>query len=300
MTSLPNEAKVIAVVVTYNRLEMLKDCINALKEQSRKPDGILVVNNGSTDDTGEWIKRQEDILVIDQANSGGAGGFYSGTKKAYELNYDWIWLMDDDTIPAGTALEELFNAYKRWDNEDPQEWPRLMASKVVWRDGTVHPMNIPDIWTKDREKIFTAVAKSTLPIRSSSFVSVMFHRSMVERYGLPISDYFIWNDDLEYTARILRHELGVIVPKSIVCHNTSDKYIPMVSSGQRFYYEIRNKLWIIRLSDAFAIKEKGKYIPYLHKTIRKYLFFHRFNPASLVLVARGLWDGLFKKPKLNS
>ena len=56
MTSLPNEAKVIAVVVTYNRLEMLKDCINALKEQSRKPDGILVVNNGSTDDTGEWIK----------------------------------------------------------------------------------------------------------------------------------------------------------------------------------------------------------------------------------------------------
>jgi rhamnopyranosyl-N-acetylglucosaminyl-diphospho-decaprenol beta-1,3/1,4-galactofuranosyltransferase len=295
-----NEERVIAVVVTYNRLDMLEDCVTALKKQSRKPDEILVVNNGSTDNTGEWLAQQEGILYINQDNLGGAGGFCAGIKKAYDLNCDWIWLMDDDTIASDTALEELFIAHKQWEDEEPQQYPQLLASKVVWRDGSIHPMNIPDIWTKDRERIFAAVSKSALPIRSSSFVSVMIRRTMVERYGLPIADYFIWNDDLEYTARILRYEFGVIVPKSVVCHNTGDKYIPMVSSGQRFYYEIRNKIWIIRFSNAFALREKGKYIPYLNRTIRKYLFFHNFKPASMFLVVRGVWDGLTKKPKQNS
>ena len=47
--------KVIAVVVTYNRQKLLSECITALRNQTRKPDAILVVNNGSTDDTGANI-----------------------------------------------------------------------------------------------------------------------------------------------------------------------------------------------------------------------------------------------------
>ena len=49
--------KVVAAVVTFNRLELLKQSINALRNQSKKPDAILVVNNSSTDGTGEWLER---------------------------------------------------------------------------------------------------------------------------------------------------------------------------------------------------------------------------------------------------
>ena len=99
--------KVIAVVVTYNRQFLLAQCISALKNQTRKIDKILVINNGSTDNTEAWLRSQPDIDFITQENVGGAGGFYTGIKTGYERKYNWIWLMDDDGYPKEDALEKL-------------------------------------------------------------------------------------------------------------------------------------------------------------------------------------------------
>ena len=99
--------KAIAVVVTYNRLTLLKECITALRNQTQKPDAILVVNNGSTDDTGKWLLAQNDLLIISQGNTGSAGGFETGINWAYKNNYSWIWCMDDDGYPKEDALEKI-------------------------------------------------------------------------------------------------------------------------------------------------------------------------------------------------
>src|SRR4028119_2142102 len=101
--------KIIAVIVTYNRLALLKKCIAGVQQQSRRPDGILVINNSSTDGTVEWLATQE-VTVVTQPNLGGAAGFSTGIKEAYKRGADWIWLMDDDTIPTSSALEKLTNA----------------------------------------------------------------------------------------------------------------------------------------------------------------------------------------------
>ena len=99
--------KVIAVVVTYNRQALLAQCISALRKQTRKVDNILVINNGSTDQTETWLSNQPDIDLITQENLGGAGGFYTGIKTAFEQSYTWLWLMDDDGLPKEDALEKL-------------------------------------------------------------------------------------------------------------------------------------------------------------------------------------------------
>jgi rhamnopyranosyl-N-acetylglucosaminyl-diphospho-decaprenol beta-1,3/1,4-galactofuranosyltransferase len=99
--------KVIAVIVTYNRQQLLSECITALKNQTRKVDKILVINNGSTDETSSWLQSQHDIDHISQENVGSAGGFYTGIKTAYESGYNWMWMMDDDGYPKEDALEKL-------------------------------------------------------------------------------------------------------------------------------------------------------------------------------------------------
>src|SRR3990170_1109632 len=99
--------KIAAVIVTYNRIQLLKECINALHIQTRKLEEIIVVNNSSTDGTLEWLNSQKDLTTITQENSGSAGGFHTGIKAAYEKGYDWIWCMDDDAEPELNALEEL-------------------------------------------------------------------------------------------------------------------------------------------------------------------------------------------------
>ena len=68
---------IIAVVVTYNRIELLKRTVRCL-QQNKPVSSIVVVNNGSTDATAEWLKTQSGLTVINQVNVGGSGGFYTG------------------------------------------------------------------------------------------------------------------------------------------------------------------------------------------------------------------------------
>ena len=109
---------IAAVVVTYNRKELLTECLTAIAEQTRIPDTILIIDNASTDGTEEMFAKDGvfDNALFDyqkmESNLGGAGGFYEGIRRAFNNGADWIWIMDDDTIPSKTALEEICNAMR--------------------------------------------------------------------------------------------------------------------------------------------------------------------------------------------
>ncbi len=70
--------QIAAVIVIWNRLDELKGGITALRQQTRPPDQIIVINNGSTDCTREWLQAQTDLHVIHQDNRGAGGGFATG------------------------------------------------------------------------------------------------------------------------------------------------------------------------------------------------------------------------------
>ena len=132
--------KIAAVVVTYNRYSLLTECINALKCQTYSLFDILIIDNASTDGTGEKLKEFVDQGSIQYFNTGsnigGAGGFNYGIRTAYELGYDYFWLMDDDTIPSETALEQLLKAKKILCDDFG-----FLCSNVLWTDGSVHLQN---------------------------------------------------------------------------------------------------------------------------------------------------------------
>ncbi|WP_295266446.1 glycosyltransferase, partial [Veillonella sp.] len=93
---------VVAIVVTYNRLELLKECIQALQSQSLALD-ILVVDNNSNDGTRGYIEKlaltNKNIIYKNTGeNLGGAGGFNFGLKIAAKMDYEYVWIMDDDCI----------------------------------------------------------------------------------------------------------------------------------------------------------------------------------------------------------
>ena len=63
--------KILTALITHNRLELLKRCVNSLENQSFKDHEILVINNSSTDGTEEYLK-SKNINTITQSNSGSA------------------------------------------------------------------------------------------------------------------------------------------------------------------------------------------------------------------------------------
>ena len=89
------------VIVTYNRLELLKECLLCIDKQVKKFDSVLIVDNYSTDGTREYLKNKEDRyhIIYEKFNGGGAKGFKDGVAYTNDnLDVDWVLLIDDDAM----------------------------------------------------------------------------------------------------------------------------------------------------------------------------------------------------------
>ena len=281
-----------ALVVTHNRQELLRESLAAVLGQTRAPDQVIVVDNASTDGTAAMVEREFPAvdLVRLEVNGGGAGGFHEAVRVGVERGYDWLWALDDDTIPRPDALERLLAARGRADGMGE---PVMLASRVLWTDGNVHPMNLPNIDARDPQRFIDGLTAGLPPLRWATFVSVLFSTAAVRRHRLPRKDFFLWSDDIDFTARILRRERGYFVPDSVAVHKTKTAHHPY-QGGDRFYYAVRNSLWVMR-GDALDPFELIGHTMLLVGQSFRYLSHERFRPRAFAVVLRGLRDGVLKR-----
>jgi GT2 family glycosyltransferase len=292
---------VAAVVVTYNRRDLLLESLAAVTGQTRAPDAVIVIDNASTDESAEAVRLgfpSAQLSVLGQ-NTGGAGGFACGIALALADGADLIWLMDDDTVPEPEALAALLAARQRQPGR-PGRPPAVVASRVVWTDGRAHPMNTPrakPFASKAELAAAAAAVDGGLPIRSASFVSILVDAEACRERGLPQADYFLWNDDFEFTTRLLRGGAGLLCPASVVVHKTRTFGSTDVDPGQRFYYEVRNKIWTLRSGAALAPAER---LLYTGATLRRWARTYARSSDRKTLrscLRRGLAAGVRTRPR---
>ena len=201
-----NSNVVLAVVVTFNRLDELKVCVAALKSQSYGSLNILVVNNGSTDGTKEWLTQQSDVIVINQENLGGAGGFYTGMKYMYDNGYEWLVMMDDDGIPDKNEIKNLIQSYDKVVSAVGKEviLNALVADKddkdytaFLWARGSRRTTKITEL---QKEQFFNDI---------HPFNGTLVKRSVIEKIGMIKKEMFIWGDEKEYMARAIHNGIEI-------------------------------------------------------------------------------------------
>ena len=246
--------RVAAVVVTYNRLPLLQKCIEKLESQT-KPCDILVVDNASTDGTAVWlVERQSENTRLRARNTGenlgGAGGFNYGMRWAVEAGYEYLWVMDDDCLPEPDALEKLLEADIYLKGE--YGW---LSSVALWTDGTECRMNRQKL-KKSFYEYSPLMKYGLVQAEQATFVSLFLRAETVRRVGLPIRDFFIWGDDIEYTRRVaVREGLPCFVAgQSQVVHAMKENggsSIAIDSSERidRYRYAFRN--------EAFTYRQEG-------------------------------------------
>lgn len=249
-----NSDRVAAVVVTFNRLKLLQECVQALREQSYKLAAIFVVNNSSVDGTEEWLLQQQDVITITQPNLGGAFGFYTGIKMASEEEYEWVWCMDDDGRPQPDALEKLMAFH--------QLKPCVINALVCDKD---NPENL--VFKTGAYIKATDIQEAVVKDAANFFNGTLIHLNVINKVGLPLKQLVIWGDESEYYNRI-RFRFGFplfTVANSIHLHPAQSGVFYKkewdIEKDWKPYFFVRNKIFV------FLSKYRSALIAYVNYTL---------------------------------
>lgn len=197
MEKIGNSIQVAAVVVTYNRKVLLQRCIAALR--SNTPHDIIVVDNGCTDGTAEWLDKQVDLQVVHQQNVGGSGGFYTGIQRAMQTEAEWIWCMDDDVRPHADCLSRLM-VHATELSLGIMAPRRLMEGRIFTNDFCHYNLTNP-FCSMYQDRLNRRLVDGPTEIVGTAFEGLCISRKAVESIGLPNKDFFIFCDDTDYCLR---------------------------------------------------------------------------------------------------
>jgi GT2 family glycosyltransferase len=242
---------VTAVVVTFNRLNLLKECIAALQAQTCASSTIFVINNASTDDTRSYLdalasEHPDRIIASHLAeNTGGAGGFSKGLHLALTNGADWVWMMDDDARPHPTALKELLKVANNIDN--------IYGSLAVNGENTSWPTTLLD----DGKAVQLANdVPAAARVDSIPLLGFLIHRTLVEKIGYPDAGFFIAADDVEYCVRARCAGADIVIAGNSHIEHPRAQITEIHLLGLRIaylslppwkrYYDTRNRLLIAR------------------------------------------------------
>ena len=265
MSQPPSAGRLVAVVVTNDRLEQLKVTLARLS-QSPPEDlaALLVVDNASTDGTAEWLAGQGETrlhIIRSETNIGGAGGFEAGLRHAMRhLAPDWILVMDDDARPAPGALAAFHDAQR--------DARTAYAAATRYPGGGICEMNRPGLnpfarpsvlWRtltgggRDARHLGAAAFEGgeLHEIDMGSFVGLFVPRAAIERVGYPDGGLFLYGDDVIYCLALRAAGIPILFDPRLgfehdcatyAAHETTLRVRPL----WKVYYIMRNRLIMYR------------------------------------------------------
>jgi GT2 family glycosyltransferase len=267
--------RVAAVIVAFNNCEMLRDLLNDLYTQVRVPDNIIVIDNASTDPTGDMVKsnfgRTQYIRLNE--NSGSAGGYHEGLKLAIK-NCDFVWTFDDDVRLKPNSLSELLEGFRALNATY-----KIGAVRCV---GEHHPIAVPT-------EMDIITWRGTL-IKIEAILAA----------GLPRKEYFIYGEDIDFSYRMKKQ--GYVfywIPKSQCIERRQGKTdrrlfgreVKIYRDSFRFYYAFRNEINIYL--QYRRIRELYKTVLYAMK-VAVFILVTRSpqKRATIYAIFQGILDGI--------
>ena len=186
--------KVSVVIPTFNRINLLERAVNSVIKQTKEPNQIIVVDDGSDDNSSEMVKQKfGSVILFRQKNR----GVSAARNKGIEISKgDWIALLDSDDEWKPNKLEKQINAL----NKDPDCF--FSHTNETWiRNG------IRINQGKRHKKYGGYIFDKCLDICRISPSSVLFKKSILEHVGLFDDDLHVCEDYDLWLRITLNHKI---------------------------------------------------------------------------------------------
>ena len=235
---------VAAVVVTYNRADLLAGMLAGLAAMDRQPDAVIVVDNASTDHTQQVLAAATNPgLHVERMseNLGGAGGFHHGTRVAHERGHDRIWLMDDDVVPAPDCLTVLMAHDEACLMAVREDRSGALVEKAATRFDLRRPWAVkPKTGMVETEYGTRAAMPELVELHNVAFEGFLVRREVIDRIGLPDPSFFIFYDDVDFALRARRAGWRIWAVRDAVLVRQLDFDQQHDLAGWKGYFMYRN------------------------------------------------------------
>lgn len=275
---------ICAVVVTFNRKELLLECLDALFNQTYKLSKIYLIDNNSSDGTYELLEQngylQNPALVYERLdeNLGGAGGFSYGLQKAYQNGHDFYYLLDDDAEPKNDAIEKLVPFL----DQGHAAFASAVYSNFDLKETNYRgDFDFCDFYPVLHKPLpLGEYTKESIEIDMASFVGFLVSHHAVKQIGFPRSEFFIHYDDTEYSIRIAQLSKILLIPKSVIYHKEKRQEEKIQKS---FLWFKKNRIRYDKLWIKYFGKRNSIYLAKKHSTC-KVFFYLRLLTEYLTLI----------------
>jgi len=244
--------------------------------------------------------------IYKSENDGGSGGYYEGIKRAYKDNFDWIWIMDDDSEPTKDCLEKLFNATigNNLSFVGPLVYGTHKSSFEYYHNKRItnqyfrfHEDNANN-WLEAETKEYPS--KLYFPINACGFVGPLVNVKIGRKTGLPRKDFFILLDDTEFTYRLSKHAPGLLVKDAIIRHKDivdfEENGMLNIKNYWKMYYWARNRLLFLKANNGIIPVITMSIIYFSGYTFRHFIFrYHKESLGLLLLRYKGIIDAVLGK-----
>lgn len=234
------------VICNYNKSEYVKNCVATILSQTYMERDIYVVDNASVDDSVKVLKEcygDKITILCNEENWGGAGGFDRGLEHCMELGYQYILLVDNDTLFAKDAIEKMYSYLST--HEDVG----MCGATILQMDNREHIQEVGGMINYNRYEIspnyrnwkITDEIPEKVECDFLAACAVLVKREVLEKVGIMRRDYFVYWDDIEWCRRCKDAGYRLVALKDAhVWHKWSANTITKFAFTE--YYGRRNRL----------------------------------------------------------
>lgn len=280
-------AEYAIVIVTYNREQLLRECVAHAMNQTSRPACLIIVDNASTDGTKTYLQSLDqgdnlDIIYLPN-NIGGAGGFAAGMERAVQKNVACVLMIDDDAILAEDYMEKILVARCKY----PQYKAFAGTVETGGKIDTFHRRNLQKIGLLMKTVQEESYKQDYFTCDIASFCGMVADTDLIRQMGLPHRNYFIFFDDAEYSLRIRKASRFLVVTDARLNHKKGEK-IPKYPRRYEWkdYYAIRNRILMVKEHGNLLDEAVNFFDIFLRAVFRNWLF---------SLLKRGHYDWKYER-----